>query len=791
MCAKILVILHLLCVKYSIVLASNQETETIMIGAMLSSEKEDAELKEAIRDLNQNSLLLPRDYELNITSIVMDNNPIQSALSVCERLIPEQVYAVISSHTKELYLSSVSVSYTCGFYRIPVIGISARESIFSDKDIHKSYLRTVTPYSHQAYVWADIVDFFGWKEVVVLTTNDQDGRSILTLLRRTLEDHDMYKFKRPNHRKFKIEKAIFFKHGETNMTRYLLEAIQCQSTIMLLHASEQDAAQIFNDSYRLNMTRAGYAWIVTEQSLTGKALEAAPEGILGIRLNGSKNTSAHISDALKVVAKGVHSFLQTVDGQTISGPVTDCRAEDPWESGSLFYKNLIEAKIPNGFFGQIEFDNNGDMIAANYAILNLHDNRLVKVGTWSSVELDIQNVVWPGGIKNHAPEGFEIKTHLRVVGIRSHPFTYVDPPLEDGTCENERAVTCISHDGNQKCCTGFCMDLLQELAYALNFTYDVHLVDDNNYGTYEKINNSSHNKRWTGLIGELKEGRADMIVAPLTINKERTGVIDFSKPFKYQGLTILIKKPITTSYLLQFLRPFEPKLWILIFACIHFVAVLLYLLDRFSPFSRPKGTHLDEPDSCNISQAVWFSWSVIMNSGIGDGTPRSFAARVLGVVWAGFAMIIVASYTANLAAYLVLDKPKGGITGINDARIRNPSPSFRYATVERSSVETYFRRQVELSSMYLFMKDKNYANAEDAIAALKADEIQAFIWDSAMLDYEAARDCSLVTVGELFGRSGFGIGLQLNSPWTSKISLKILNFHEAGMMEALDQKWVR
>ena len=27
-------------------------------------------------------------------------------------------------------------------------------------------------------------------------------------------------------------------------------------------------------------------------------------------------------------------------------------------------------------------------------------------------------------------------------------------------------------------------------------------------------------------------------------------------------------------------------------------------------------------------------------------------------VWAGFAMIIVASYTANLAAFLVLDKPQ-------------------------------------------------------------------------------------------------------------------------------------
>ena len=52
------------------------------------------------------------------------------------------------------------------------------------------------------------------------------------------------------------------------------------------------------------------------------------------------------------------------------------------------------------------------------------------------------------------------------------------------------------------------------------------------------------------------------------------------------------------------------------------------------------------------------------------GTPRSFSARVLGMVWAGFAMIMVASYTANLAAFLVLDRPESRISGINDPRVR-------------------------------------------------------------------------------------------------------------------------
>ncbi len=55
---------------------------------------------------------------------------------------------------------------------------------------------------------------------------------------------------------------------------------------------------------------------------------------------------------------------------------------------------------------------------------------------------------------------------------------------------------------------------------------------------------------------------------------------------------------------------------------------------------------------------------------------------------------IVASYTANLAAFLVLDRPKTSLTGINDPRLRNPMENFTYATVRGSAVDMYFRRQV-------------------------------------------------------------------------------------------------
>ena len=63
--------------------------------------------------------------------------------------------------------------------------------------------------------------------------------------------------------------------------------------------------------------------------------------------------------------------------------------------------------------------------------------------------------------------------------------------------------------------------------------------------------------------------------------------------------------------------------------------------------------------------------------------------------------------------------------------------------------------------------------------ALFYSNLKAFIWDSSRLEYEAARSCHLITAGDLFGRSGYGVGLQKGSPWADKVTLAILDFHES------------
>jgi len=92
------------------------------------------------------------------------------------------------------------------------------------------------------------------------------------------------------------------------------------------------------------------------------------------------------------------------------------------------------------------------------------------------------------------------------------------------------------------------------------------------------------------------------------------------------------------SQLVSFLQPFKETLWLLVLVSVHVVALCLYLLDRFSPFGRfhaaaaavasggggETGPVLspaipEHEQSLNFTSAIWFSWGVLLNSGIGEG----------------------------------------------------------------------------------------------------------------------------------------------------------------------------
>ncbi|KAJ4920618.1 hypothetical protein JOQ06_017727, partial [Pogonophryne albipinna] len=88
-------------------------------------------------------------------------------------------------------------------------------------------------------------------------------------------DHQNYDFRRTP----KAEKVLSFS-PETNLTALLLEARDLEARVIILSASEDEAAAVYKAARQLNMTGSGYVWMVGEREMTGKALSEAPDGTL-------------------------------------------------------------------------------------------------------------------------------------------------------------------------------------------------------------------------------------------------------------------------------------------------------------------------------------------------------------------------------------------------------------------------------------------------------------------------------------------------------------------------------
>ena len=70
---------------------------------------------------------------MKTTPIEAQVNPLMMATELCNKIITQQVFVVLASQPTDSDYSPTAVSYTCGFYSIPVIGLTARDSVFSDK----------------------------------------------------------------------------------------------------------------------------------------------------------------------------------------------------------------------------------------------------------------------------------------------------------------------------------------------------------------------------------------------------------------------------------------------------------------------------------------------------------------------------------------------------------------------------------------------------------------------------------------------------------------------------------
>ncbi|KAF0758016.1 ionotropic receptor 25a [Aphis craccivora] len=126
---------------------------------------------------------------------------------------------------------------------------------------------------------------------------------------------------------------------------------------------------------------------------------------------------------------------------------------------------------------------------------------------------------------------------------------------------------------------GYCIDLIEKLSIEMNFKYELVIKDQ--FGELDPVTN-----QWNGLIGGLVDGELDIVIAALTMTSEREEVIDFIAPyFEQTGISIVIRKPSRKTSLFKFMTVLKPEVWLSIVAALALTAFMIWILDKYSPYS--------------------------------------------------------------------------------------------------------------------------------------------------------------------------------------------------------------
>ncbi|XP_034937013.1 glutamate receptor ionotropic, kainate 2-like isoform X2 [Chelonus insularis] len=751
----------------------------VKIGAIFTHDQKDSStelaFKYAVYKINKEKLILPKTNLIYDIQYVPRDDSFHASKKTCQQ-VKFGVQAIFGPSDPKLGQHIHSI---CDALDIP--HLEARVDLDSEAKEFSINLHPAQNLLNSAY--QDVMKFLNWTKVAIVYEDDYGLIKLRELVRS------------PKTR----EIDVYLRQTDPNSYRQVLAEIKTKEIRNFLVDTKPEHMHLFlRMILQLQMNDYKYHYLFTTFDIETFDLEdfkynyvnitafrlvdADDAGVRGIlrdmeRFQPAGNTILNKSrvieaepalmyDSVNVFAVGLRTLEQS---HALRPANLSCELEHPWDGGlSLInYINSVEMK---GISGPIEFKE-GRRIQFKLDLLKLKQHSLMKVGEWrpeSGVNITDNAAFFEPGTVN---------VTLVVITIPEQPYVML---------RNSGNFT-----GNERY-EGFCIDLLREIARMVGFAYKIELVPDGKYGVYDY-----ETGEWNGIVRQLMDKKADLAVGSMTINYARESVIDFTKPFMNLGISILFKVPTShQARLFSFMNPLAIEIWLYVLAAYVLVSVTMFVVARFSPYewNNPHPCHSGPTEivenQFSLANSFWFTIGTLMQQG-SDLNPKATSTRIVGGIWWFFTLIIISSYTANLAAFLTVERM---ITPIENAEDLAGQTDITYGTLESGSTMTFFRDSMieTYKKMWRFMENKKpsvfVSTYEEGIQRVLQGDY-AFLMESTMLDYIVQRDCNLTQIGGLLDSKGYGIATPMGSPWRDKISLAILELQEKGEIQMLYDKW--
>ncbi|EEC19135.1 ionotropic glutamate receptor, putative [Ixodes scapularis] len=169
------------------------------------------------------------------------------------------------------------------------------------------------------------------------------------------------------------------------------------------------------------------------------------------------------------------------------------------------------------------------------------------------------------------------------------------------------------------------------------------------------------------------------------------------------------------------------------------------------------------------------------------------STRTVAGIWYFFTLIMISSYTANLAAFLTVEKT---VYPIENAEDLAKQSKIKYGCLRSGSTRAFFNASTPFLSSNIVTPTlgRYFVNVHSSsvriVVILRGKSGQRVLpKPQAMTPLSTKRNCNLTQIGGLLDNKGYGIVTRKKSPYRQILSSGILKLQEAGKLHSFKEKW--
>ncbi|XP_069957612.1 glutamate receptor ionotropic, delta-2-like [Cherax quadricarinatus] len=333
--------------------------------------------------------------------------------------------------------------------------------------------------------------------------------------------------------------------------------------------------------------------------------------------------------------------------------------------------------------------------------------------------------------------------------------------------------------------TGPMVNLLEILASVMNFTYTYVRPSDGSWGV--KLADGS----WTGMVGMVGRGEADIGLGPFGMSATRAEMVDFTREILTETARIMGGRGRPEVDPWGFLLPLTPLVWLATFTTLLLLPTLVYFMSLSG--LKTTSTNVWSIDMFFVYISIFLQQECLM-------VPKHWWERLMVATWLVTMFVISKSYAGNLMSNLAVRYIPQPYQSLRDV-LDDPSVTMIWETNTAyvqyfRSVETGIFREVagsEKSGRIKYVRGAEFSSNMDHFVR-RGDHviIAENRYEKVLMaqDFSAKGRCDFYSSSERFMPFMSSMVGQKDSPLVSVISNSIKSVTQTGLYDYWTQAYM-